>query len=143
VLKFHRPATACRDFADARSVAYVLGLKAADVKEDKAAAGDLFVRHVVASASPRLHPTLPCLPSCEKSPPRRSVVRCLIFALSGTDEFFLHRVEDGGVMKAVSLGVILAITATLARAEDMAEMISRYRREPVRRQDRPASHGDR
>ena len=32
-------------------------------------------------------------------------------------------------MKAVSLGVILAITATLAHAEDMAEMISRYRRE--------------
>jgi Cysteine-rich secretory protein family len=31
--------------------------------------------------------------------------------------------------KAVSLGVILAITATLARADDMAEMISRYRRE--------------
>ena len=32
-------------------------------------------------------------------------------------------------MKAVSLGVILAITATLAHAEDMAEVISRYRRE--------------
>jgi len=31
--------------------------------------------------------------------------------------------------KAVSLGVILAITATLARADDMAEMISRYRHE--------------
>jgi len=57
------------------------------------------------------------------------VMRCLIFALSGTDELFLHRGEDGGVMKAVSLGVILAITATLAHAEDMAEMISRYRRE--------------
>ena len=42
---------------------------------------------------------------------------------------FLHRGEDGGVMKAVSLGVILAITATLAHAEDMAEVISRYRRE--------------
>jgi hypothetical protein len=30
-------------------------------------------------------------------------------------------------MKAVSLSVIMAITATLAHAEDMAEMISRYR----------------
>jgi uncharacterized protein YkwD len=33
------------------------------------------------------------------------------------------------VMKAVLLGVVLAIAATLAHAEDMAEMISRYRRE--------------
>jgi hypothetical protein len=32
-------------------------------------------------------------------------------------------------MKAVWLGVIMAITATLAHAEDMAEVISRYRRE--------------
>jgi len=32
-------------------------------------------------------------------------------------------------MKAVSLGAIMAITATLANAEDMAETISRYRRE--------------
>src|SRR4029450_8691300 len=71
----------------------------------------------------------PSCPSCKKALARRSVVRCLIFALSGTDELFLHRAEDGGVMKAVSLGVILAITATLAHAEDMAEMISRYRRE--------------
>jgi uncharacterized protein YkwD len=31
-------------------------------------------------------------------------------------------------MKTVLLGVIIAITATLAHAEDMAEMISRYRR---------------
>jgi uncharacterized protein YkwD len=31
-------------------------------------------------------------------------------------------------MKAVLLGVILAMTFTLAHAEDMAEMISRYRR---------------
>jgi hypothetical protein len=31
--------------------------------------------------------------------------------------------------KAISLGVIMAITATLAHADDMAEMISRYRRE--------------
>ena len=32
-------------------------------------------------------------------------------------------------MKAVSLGVVMAITSTLAHAEDMAETISRYRRE--------------
>src|SRR5262249_24865788 len=32
-------------------------------------------------------------------------------------------------MKAVLLGVIMAVTATLAHADDMAEMISRYRRE--------------
>jgi uncharacterized protein YkwD len=32
-------------------------------------------------------------------------------------------------MKAVWLGVIMAVTATLAHAEDMAEMISRYRGE--------------
>jgi uncharacterized protein YkwD len=31
-------------------------------------------------------------------------------------------------MKAVLLGVVIAITSTLAQAEDMAEMISRYRR---------------
>ena len=31
--------------------------------------------------------------------------------------------------KALALGVIMAITATLAHADDMAEMISRYRRE--------------
>src|SRR5262249_39634381 len=31
--------------------------------------------------------------------------------------------------KTIPLGVILAITATLARADDMAEMISRYRHE--------------
>ncbi len=31
-------------------------------------------------------------------------------------------------MKAVLLGVVIAITSTLAHAEDMAEMISRYRR---------------
>jgi hypothetical protein len=34
-----------------------------------------------------------------------------------------------GAMKAVSLGVIMAIAATLAHAEDRAETISRYRRE--------------
>jgi len=32
-------------------------------------------------------------------------------------------------MKTALLGIIMAITATLAHAEDMAEMISRYRRE--------------
>ncbi len=32
-------------------------------------------------------------------------------------------------MKVVWLGVVIAITSTLAHAEDMAEMISRYRRE--------------
>ena len=34
-----------------------------------------------------------------------------------------------GMDEGVSLGVILAITATLAHAEDMAETISRYRQE--------------
>jgi len=32
-------------------------------------------------------------------------------------------------MRGVSLGVVMAIASTLAHAEDMAEMISRYRRE--------------
>jgi hypothetical protein len=35
----------------------------------------------------------------------------------------------GGAMKVVWLAVVIAISSTLARAEDMAEMISRYRRE--------------
>jgi uncharacterized protein YkwD len=35
----------------------------------------------------------------------------------------------GGTMKVVSLSVVMAITSTLAHAEDMADMISRYRRE--------------
>src|SRR5437588_12285153 len=35
----------------------------------------------------------------------------------------------GRGMKGVWLGVVIAITSTLAHAEDMAEMISRYRRE--------------
>src|SRR5580704_3173902 len=35
----------------------------------------------------------------------------------------------GGTMKAVWLAVVIAMTATLARAEDMAEMISQYRHE--------------
>jgi hypothetical protein len=43
--------------------------------------------------------------------------------------FFFIAGTTGEWMKAVSLGVILAITATLAHAEDMAEMISQYRRE--------------
>ena len=36
---------------------------------------------------------------------------------------------QGNRGKALALGVIMAITATLAHADDMAEMISRYRRE--------------
>jgi Cysteine-rich secretory protein family len=48
--------------------------------------------------------------------------------------FFFVAGKAGEWMKAVSLGVILAITATLAhaedrRAEDLAETISRYRQE--------------
>jgi hypothetical protein len=35
---------------------------------------------------------------------------------------------ESGAMKTVLLGVIFVITATLAHAEDMAEMISQYRR---------------
>jgi Cysteine-rich secretory protein family len=35
----------------------------------------------------------------------------------------------GGAMKVVWLAVVIAITSTLAHAENMAEMISRYRRE--------------
>jgi uncharacterized protein YkwD len=37
--------------------------------------------------------------------------------------------KTGEWMRAVSFGVILAITASLAHAEDMAETISRYRQE--------------
>src|SRR6476646_6549803 len=36
---------------------------------------------------------------------------------------------QGKPAKTLSLAVIMAITATLAQADDMAEMISRYRRE--------------
>src|ERR1700724_3360840 len=36
--------------------------------------------------------------------------------------------RGGGTMKVVWLAVAIAITATLAHAEDMAELISRYRR---------------
>ncbi len=32
-------------------------------------------------------------------------------------------------MKIVAIAVVMSITCTLARAENMAEMISRYRRE--------------
>src|SRR5436305_10155683 len=35
--------------------------------------------------------------------------------------------RGGGAMKVVWLAVAIAVTATLAHAEDMAEMISRYR----------------
>src|SRR6266849_7470358 len=58
------------------------------------------------------------------------VMRCLISALSGPDEFASSQAKGwGGTMKGVSLGVVMAITCTLAHAEDMAGMISRYRRE--------------
>jgi hypothetical protein len=43
--------------------------------------------------------------------------------------FFFVAGKTGEWMKAVSFGVILAITASLAHAEDMAETISRYRQE--------------
>jgi uncharacterized protein YkwD len=41
----------------------------------------------------------------------------------------LQRTWGKRAMKAVFLGVVVAITSTLAHAEDMAETISRYRRE--------------
>jgi uncharacterized protein YkwD len=41
----------------------------------------------------------------------------------------LHCRRNGGAMKIVWLAVALALTATLAHAEDMAEMISQYRHE--------------
>ena len=43
--------------------------------------------------------------------------------------FFCIAGTAGEWMRAVSFGVILAITASLAHAEDMAETISQYRRE--------------
>jgi len=43
--------------------------------------------------------------------------------------FFCIAGTAGEWMRAVSFGVILAITASLAHAEDMAETISRYRQE--------------
>jgi hypothetical protein len=62
------------------------------------------------------------------------VAPCLIFALSVANEFPLRYGERVGLLqgkpgKTLSLAVIMAITATLAHADDMAEMISRYRRE--------------
>src|SRR3984893_10993810 len=51
-------------------------------------------------------------------PPHPAAMK--IAALQGT---------GGRGMKAVWLGVVIAITSTLANAENMAEMISRYRRE--------------
>src|SRR5215510_6669906 len=59
-------------------------------------------------------------------------MRCLIFALSATDDLFFIAGTAGEWMRAVSFGVILAITASLAHAEDMkdlADAISRYRQE--------------
>ena len=67
-----------------------------------------------------------------------SSTRCLIFALSGTDEFSLFAGTNGAAMRAVSLGVtpvtvvtmaMVTVMVTVAHADDMAEMISRYRRE--------------
>jgi cysteine-rich secretory family protein len=63
-----------------------------------------------------------------------AVTRCLIFALCGADVFFSIYGERVGLLqgtsaKTLSLAVIVAFTATLAHADDMAEMISRYRRE--------------
>src|SRR5205823_2513401 len=56
--------------------------------------------------------------------------------LCGADEFpRYYRGTAGlllgkrGTMKTISLAVVMAMTATLAHADDMAEMISRYRRE--------------
>ena len=56
-------------------------------------------------------------------------VRCPISASSGVNECCLIAGDVGKkrVMKAVLLGAVVAITATLAHAEDMAETISRYR----------------
>jgi hypothetical protein len=54
----------------------------------------------------------------------------LISALSGTDEFcFIADEMGGGAMRVVWLAIVMAISSTLAHAENMAEMISRYRRE--------------
>src|SRR5262245_39864718 len=51
-------------------------------------------------------------------------------ALSDADGFCFIAGEMGRrAMKVFALGVVLAITSTLAHAEDMAEVISRYRRE--------------
>src|SRR5437899_4465663 len=61
--------------------------------------------------------------------------RCLRFALCGADEFpryyreVVGLLQGAGAMKTISLAVIMAMAATLAHADDMAEMISRYRRE--------------
>src|SRR5689334_19882692 len=69
-----------------------------------------------------------------KNESTEAVTQCLIFALCGTNEFPLRYGEMVGSLQGkrgttVSLAVIMAITATLAHADDMAEMISRYRRE--------------
>jgi len=62
-----------------------------------------------------------------------AVTRCLIFALCGADEFSNYGEKvgllQGKPRKTFLLAVIMAFTATLAHADDMAEMISRYRRE--------------
>jgi uncharacterized protein YkwD len=69
---------------------------------------------------------------CAAGPdPSLSVFASLISALSGGDEFCSIAGEKwgGGAMKMVWLAIVIASTSTLAHAEDMAEMISRYRRE--------------
>jgi Cysteine-rich secretory protein family len=42
---------------------------------------------------------------------------------------FAYRRRNGGAMRIVWLALVMAIASTLARADDMAEMVSRYRRE--------------
>ena len=54
--------------------------------------------------------------------------KCPISASSGDDECCFIAGDLGkSAMKTVLLGAVVAITSTLAHAEDMAEMISRYR----------------
>ena len=62
------------------------------------------------------------------------ITQCPIFALRAADEFVFiagngGSLQGNGGMKTVLLSVVIAVTATLAHAEDMADMISRYRRE--------------
>ena len=62
--------------------------------------------------------------------PAQPANQCPISALSVGDELrFIAGAWGSGAMKAFLLGVVMAATATLAHAEDMAEMISQYRRQ--------------
>jgi hypothetical protein len=54
-------------------------------------------------------------------------------------DFAALRGENEGAMKTLWLAVALTLTATLAHAEDMAEMIS----QAGGGQNRPGTHGDR